>query len=99
MIGRVEAITKLRQVPEDVRKSHKTFREWDFVSNRKDHQTILQMVIDGNGRDEKAVDEEGQPLPSLVYLSREKRPHHHHQFKAGAMNALVGSIFSDRLIF
>lgn len=45
------------------------------------------MVIDG--RDPKAVDSEGQPLPTLVYLSREKRPQYHHNFKAGAMNALV----------
>jgi hypothetical protein len=35
------------------------------------------------------VDIEGQPLPTLVYLAREKRPQYHHNFKAGAMNALV----------
>lgn len=28
-------------------------------------------------------------LPTLVYLAREKRPQHPHNFKAGAMNALV----------
>ncbi|KAI4371183.1 hypothetical protein MLD38_019449 [Melastoma candidum] len=89
MVGRVEAISKLTRVPEEIRKSHQIFKEWDFVSSRNDHQTILQIVIDGNGRDETAVDDEGQPLPSLVYLSREKRPHHHHQFKAGAVNALI----------
>lgn len=34
---------------------------------------------------------EGKPdgLPHLIYLSREKRPKHHHHYKAGAMNALV----------
>ena len=48
---------------------------------------ISQMLIDG--RDGKAVDVEGQPLPTLVYLSREKRPDYHHNYKAGAMNALV----------
>ena len=28
-------------------------------------------------------------LPHLVYISREKRPKHPHQAKAGAMNVLV----------
>ncbi|KAA8537263.1 hypothetical protein F0562_027050 [Nyssa sinensis] len=35
------------------------------------------------------MDTEGQPLPTLVYLAREKRPQYHHHFKAGAMNALI----------
>ena len=48
---------------------------------------ISQILIDG--RDGKAMDVEGQPLPTLVYLSREKRPKYAHNFKAGAMNALV----------
>jgi len=30
-------------------------------------------------------------LPTLVYMAREKRAHYHHNFKAGAMNALVHS--------
>ncbi|XP_031381614.1 cellulose synthase-like protein H1 [Punica granatum] len=28
-------------------------------------------------------------LPHLIYISREKRPKHHHHYKAGAMNALI----------
>ena len=35
------------------------------------------------------MDVEGSKLPTLVYLAREKRPEHPHNFKAGAMNALV----------
>ena len=35
------------------------------------------------------MDEEGNELPSLVYVSREKRPGFDHHKKAGAMNALV----------
>uniref|UniRef100_A0A2N9GQN2 Glycosyltransferase 2-like domain-containing protein n=1 Tax=Fagus sylvatica TaxID=28930 RepID=A0A2N9GQN2_FAGSY len=49
--------------------------------------STVKILIDG--RDPKAVDIEGQPLPTLVYLAREKRPQYHHHFKAGAMNALV----------
>ncbi|MBA0654043.1 hypothetical protein Goklo_021125, partial [Gossypium klotzschianum] len=42
-----------------------------------------------DGRDINAVDIKGDPLPTLVYLAREKRPQYHHHFKAGAMNALI----------
>ncbi|KAJ6800069.1 cellulose synthase-like protein E6 isoform X2 [Iris pallida] len=31
----------------------------------------------------------GNPLPTLVYMAREKSPLHHHNFKAGAMNSLI----------
>ncbi|GMN62348.1 hypothetical protein TIFTF001_031429 [Ficus carica] len=42
-----------------------------------------------DGRDPKSTDVAGCTLPTLVYLAREKRPHHFHNFKAGAMNALI----------
>ncbi|XVF30798.1 hypothetical protein REPUB_Repub16aG0089400 [Reevesia pubescens] len=84
---RIETITKLGKIPADIRKEHKGFREWDFVSSRRDHQTILQILIDG--RDPNAMDIEGKPLPTLVYLAREKSPHYHHNFKAGALNAMI----------
>ena len=35
------------------------------------------------------LDCEGNELPRLVYVSREKRPGYNHHKKAGAMNALV----------
>lgn len=38
-------------------------------------------------------DDEGNELPRLVYVSREKRPGFDHHKKAGAMNALVSRIF------
>ncbi|KAG2688673.1 hypothetical protein I3760_09G106700 [Carya illinoinensis] len=87
MKKRIETTTKLGRISEGIRKQHKGFREWDLVASRRDHQTILQMLIDG--KDPKAVDIEGQPLPTLVYLAREKRPQYHHNFKAGAVNALI----------
>ncbi|KAK8634204.1 hypothetical protein V6N13_015032 [Hibiscus sabdariffa] len=73
----------MNRVPEHIRKQHKGFREWDFVSSKRHHQTILQILIDG--RDSNAVDTEGNPLPTLVYLARQKRPQYPHHFKAGAM--------------
>ncbi|KAG4176272.1 hypothetical protein ERO13_A11G234900v2 [Gossypium hirsutum] len=39
---RIETTTKLNQIPEYIQKQHKGFREWDFVSSKHDHQTILQ---------------------------------------------------------
>lgn len=52
----------------------------------------LQIMIDQ--RDPRSVDTEGKTLPALVYVAREKRPEFHHNFKAGAMNALVCNIFN-----
>ncbi|KAK4588674.1 hypothetical protein RGQ29_019616 [Quercus rubra] len=49
--------------------------------------STVKILIDG--RESEAVDIQGQTLPTLVYLSREKRPQYHHHFKAGAMNALI----------
>ncbi|KAI9160388.1 hypothetical protein LWI28_007689 [Acer negundo] len=87
MKHRIETATELGHISEEIRREHNGFHEWDSVSSRRDHQTILQILIDG--RDCEAVDIDGQPLPTLVYLAREKKPQFHHNFKAGAMNALV----------
>ncbi|KAF8391684.1 hypothetical protein HHK36_023993 [Tetracentron sinense] len=87
MKNRIESATTLGRISEEIRREHKGFLEWDSGSTRRDHKTILQILIDG--RDPKALDIEGQPLPTLVYLAREKRPQYHHNFKAGAMNALI----------
>ncbi|KAF9625242.1 hypothetical protein IFM89_020828 [Coptis chinensis] len=84
---RIETATKLGRIPEDIRIKHKGFSEWDSVSSPRDHQTILQVLIDR--RNPSAVDIEGGSMPTLVYLAREKRPNHPHNFKAGAMNALI----------
>lgn len=47
----------------------------------------MQILIDG--RNPNSIDIDGCRLPTLVYLSREKRPQKSHNFKAGSMNALV----------
>ncbi|KAI8524878.1 hypothetical protein RHMOL_Rhmol13G0183800 [Rhododendron molle] len=87
MKERINNATELGQVPKEARKEHKGFQEWDLVSSKRDHPTILQILIDG--RDSTAVDIEEQTLPTLVYLAREKRPQYHHNFKVGALNALL----------
>nr|POE46283.1 cellulose synthase-like protein e6 [Quercus suber] len=88
MKKQIETTTKLGRISEEIYQEHKGFKEWTWLASKRDHQTILQILIDG--RDPNAMDIEGQPLPTLVYLAREKRPQYHHNFKAGAMNALMG---------
>lgn len=86
MRNRIEATMQSGQVSTDIHKQHKGFREWDLVSSRNDHAAIVQILFDG--REFTTIGVENQ-LPTLVYLAREKRPQYHHNFKAGAMNALV----------
>jgi hypothetical protein len=53
------------------------------------HFNICYQVFLGHSG---AHDIEGNELPRLVYVSREKRPGYQHHKKAGAENALVRSI-------
>ncbi|XP_023535776.1 cellulose synthase-like protein E1 [Cucurbita pepo subsp. pepo] len=87
MENRINYAVKLGRVPDEIQSSSKGFSQWESYASRKDHDTFLQIVIDG--RDPKAKDVEGSVLPTLVYLAREKRPRYFHNFKAGAMNALL----------
>jgi cellulose synthase/poly-beta-1,6-N-acetylglucosamine synthase-like glycosyltransferase len=87
MENRVTTAVELGRIPENTSLKHKGFSQWNSSSTRRDHDTILQILIDG--RDPNAKDIVGCTLPTLVYLAREKRPQHPHNFKAGAMNALI----------
>lgn len=51
----------------------------------------LQVFLGQSG----GLDAEGNELPRLVYVSREKRPGFQHHKKAGAMNALVGGLAAN----
>lgn len=52
------------------------------------HQLKIQVFLGHSG----GLDTDGNELPRLVYVSREKRPGFQHHKKAGAMNALVLSL-------
>ncbi|CAN6933423.1 unnamed protein product [Brassica oleracea] len=83
MATRIETATKLRRVPEEALfKYGEGFSQWDSDATQRNHATILQILIDGRKDNTIAI-------PTLVYLSREKRPEHHHHYKAGSMNALL----------
>ncbi|XP_059641272.1 cellulose synthase A catalytic subunit 2 [UDP-forming]-like [Cornus florida] len=54
-------------------------------NNVRDHPGMIQVFLGQNG----VRDLDGNDLPHLVYVSREKRPGFDHHKKAGAMNSLV----------
>ncbi|KAG6510699.1 hypothetical protein ZIOFF_028730 [Zingiber officinale] len=54
-------------------------------NNVRDHPGMIQVFLGQSG----GHDVDGNELPRLVYVSREKRPGFNHHKKAGAMNALV----------
>eukprot|EP00271_Cylindrocystis_brebissonii_P004551 TRINITY_DN1628_c0_g3_i2.p1 TRINITY_DN1628_c0_g3~~TRINITY_DN1628_c0_g3_i2.p1 ORF type:complete len:1001 (+),score=165.20 TRINITY_DN1628_c0_g3_i2:1-3003(+) len=54
-------------------------------NNSRDHPGMIQVFLGPSG----GTDIEGNTLPRLMYVSREKRPGFNHHKKAGAMNALV----------
>ncbi|XP_056162140.1 cellulose synthase-like protein E1 isoform X2 [Syzygium oleosum] len=99
MKNRIETAHELGRISEDIRSKHKEFSQWDSYISRQDHNTFLEILIDRTTR--KAVDAEGNALSTLVYMAREKRPQYFHNFKAGAMNALIrvsSAISSGRII-
>uniref|UniRef100_A0A7N0TAG8 Cellulose synthase n=1 Tax=Kalanchoe fedtschenkoi TaxID=63787 RepID=A0A7N0TAG8_KALFE len=54
-------------------------------NNTRDHPGMIQVFLGHSG----GPDVNGDMLPRLVYVSREKRPGFQHHKKAGAMNALI----------
>nr|QBI56907.1 cellulose synthase A3 [Agave tequilana] len=54
-------------------------------NNTRDHPGMIQVFLGNSG----GLDTDGNELPRLVYVSREKRPGFQHHKKAGAMNSLV----------
>ncbi|XP_078430008.1 putative cellulose synthase A catalytic subunit 8 [UDP-forming] isoform X2 [Wolffia australiana] len=54
-------------------------------NNTRDHPGMIQVFLGHEG----SPDSDGNELPRLVYVSREKRPGFQHHKKAGAMNSLV----------
>jgi len=65
--------------------SYFTFIIFDFLNNFILCFGEVQVFLGHSG----GLDTDGNELPRLVYVSREKRPGFQHHKKAGAMNALV----------
>ncbi|KAL7186770.1 hypothetical protein ACSBR2_028486 [Camellia fascicularis] len=84
---RIERAAEMGSISKEVKDQHKGFAEWNSQVTKQNHQSIVQILIDG--KNPNAVDDDGHQLPTLVYLAREKRPQWPHNFKAGSMNALI----------
>nr|XP_016451412.1 PREDICTED: cellulose synthase-like protein E6 [Nicotiana tabacum] len=87
MKTRIEAAIKSGSIPSEIKAQHKGFSEWNSKVTKHDHHSIVQILIDG--RNHNMADVDGNPLPTLVYMSREKKPKWPHNFKAGSMNSLI----------
>ncbi|KAG8375135.1 hypothetical protein BUALT_Bualt10G0068900 [Buddleja alternifolia] len=58
---------------------------WTNDFTRQNHPSVIQVLLNSS----KDVDSEGESMPNLVYVSREKSKTSPHHFKAGALNALL----------
>ncbi|KAI3973608.1 hypothetical protein MKW92_053350 [Papaver armeniacum] len=90
MTRKVEHVMEQGYVDEDMidtEKERQFFIKWKVNDGftRQNHPTVIQVLMEGR----KDIDVSGTPLPNLIYLSREKSKHIHHNFKAGALNALI----------
>lgn len=88
MKNQIQSVTELGGISEELRLEHNQFTQWESFSSTRDHDTILHILI-GVSTSRVVKDIDGCTLPNLVYLAREKRPQHPHNYKAGAMNSLI----------
>lgn len=87
MRNRIDIVAEQRLIPQEIIEKHKGFSEWNSGFTKNNHQSVVQILI--SEKNHNSVDIDGHQLPTLVYLSREKRPQRSHNFKAGSMNALI----------
>ncbi|MFS8029821.1 putative cellulose synthase (UDP-forming) [Helianthus anomalus] len=75
----------------------KALRKWTAGFTRQQHPTVIEVLLK---RDEDK-DATGHCMPNLIYLAREKNKAIPHNFKAGALNALIraSTIMTNAPIF
>lgn len=75
---------KLVKKIEDATKKATSYDGLELFLNieRDNHPSIIQVVYENK-------DDGSDGLPHMIYVSREKRPKHHHHYKAGAMNVIT----------
>ncbi|XP_058106838.1 cellulose synthase-like protein E6 isoform X2 [Magnolia sinica] len=94
MNDQIEQAGTCGKVTNETRERHMGFSEWESKVDPSDHESIIKILLRGDGGD---LDADGNPMPTLVYLSREKRLGHPHHYKAGALNAMnrVSEVISN----
>ncbi|XP_062074608.1 cellulose synthase-like protein G1 isoform X2 [Humulus lupulus] len=86
---RVENVIEMGKVGDENiigEEEHQAFNKWTGEFTRQDHPTVIQVILHKS----KNKDITGHVMPNLIYVAREKRRTSIHNFKAGALNALVG---------
>ncbi|KAH7689060.1 Cellulose synthase protein [Dioscorea alata] len=86
MINRINFVVAQGKVPQKL-KQHQGFSKWTSDMIPRNHDAVIQILVDRD--DENSVDNENILLPRVIYVAREKRHQHHHNFKAGSMNVLI----------
>ncbi|GFS45167.1 cellulose synthase like E1 [Actinidia rufa] len=66
---RIESAIENGSISKDIRDQHTGFSEWNSEVTKQDHQSIVQILIDGRNLDE--VDDDGRQLPTLIRVSSE----------------------------
>ncbi|KAK3198835.1 hypothetical protein Dsin_022250 [Dipteronia sinensis] len=88
MKTRIESAITKGSISKEIRDKHDGFSEWNDEVTKQNHQSIVQIIIDGRGTN--ASEKEGIcQLPTWVYMAREKRSGWSHNFKARVMNSLI----------
>nr|XP_043606225.1 cellulose synthase-like protein G3 [Erigeron canadensis] len=82
---KVEATVASGNVHPEDEKWSDIFNHWNVEFTPTDHPTVMQVLLDGTTDDDIL----GDPMPNLIYVSREKRKVTPHKFKAGALNVLL----------
>jgi cellulose synthase/poly-beta-1,6-N-acetylglucosamine synthase-like glycosyltransferase len=89
---KVESVVERGSIPCDyiTNEQHQpqSFSKWTANGfTRQDHPTVIQVIVESDKDKDKDIT--GHPMPNLIYVSREKNRAIPHNFKAGALNALL----------
>ncbi|CAN0840909.1 Cellulose synthase-like protein G3 [Linum grandiflorum] len=66
-------------------KEKEAFSKWSHKFTKQDHPSVIQVLVESK----KDKDVDGQIMPNLIYVSRQKSRSSPHHFKAGALNVLL----------
>ncbi|CAN1138925.1 Cellulose synthase-like protein G3 [Linum perenne] len=87
MKQKVEHVLESGKVEEQyIINEREAFDKWTHSFTKRDHPSVIQQVLVESRKDK---DINGQTMPNLIYVSRQKSSSSPHHFKAGALNVLL----------
>lgn len=72
-----------------MRATEKWGLEKESISRSQDRPAVVEVIEENNNQAAGQEQQINNKIPLLVYVAREKRPSHPHNFKAGALNVLL----------